>query len=233
MKKNLILFNLLLAVLAVLLGYQLRSRWVRYQSQHDVALLNPKAGRTDAGEKSVAAAREPSNYTAIVDNHLFSSDRNSVIPEDPEASAKPPGLKPILMGTLEFGEEPFALMVSDQPRDASSYKELKVGESLDGYTLVKILEQKVIMSVDGNEVEVRLNEPSKLVARDTGPTPQSSSGNAGRVITVGSSIGSSTGGPAVSTPAKGAIPPGTIVNGKRKIVVPSPFGPMESWEDVK
>ena len=105
------------------------------------------------------------SYVAIVDNNLFALDRNNVIPLDPQSSVvnKP---KPILTGILGFGGQDLALMLPADAKDSRDYRQLKIGDTIDGYTLVKFLDQKVTMSVGGKELEIPLSEPSKLVARD-------------------------------------------------------------------
>jgi hypothetical protein len=238
MKRSYILVNLLLLCSAAFFGYELKSYWSEYRLAHNIALLSPGSGVSETSPKAGVDSAGVSNYAAIVDNHLFSADRTNVIPLEAAAeTSKSAPPKPILMGTLQLDEDEFALMVSDAQRDNMNYKRLKVGESLDGYTLVKILDQKVMMKGEGKEVEVRLNEPSKMVAREIAPAASTAPGATGQVTTVGSgppatlSVRSgTTTGQAVP---KGAIPPGTVVNGRRKILVPSPFGMMESWEEVK
>jgi len=104
---------------------------------------------------------------------------------------------------------------------------------------VKILDQKVMMKADGKDVEVRLsvNEPSKMVARETQPTSPTAASGAGQVTSIGSggpiASGGATGTVTNQALPKGTIPVGTIVNGRRKKLVPSPFGMMETWEEVK
>jgi hypothetical protein len=91
---------------------------------------------------------------------------------DPEQPSRPEPTapKPVLMGTLELDEGEFALMLSGDPaKDTGAYRRIKVGDSLEGYKLLKILDQRVLMDLNGSAVEVRLNEPSKLVARDQTP----------------------------------------------------------------
>ena len=95
-----------------------------------------------------------------------------------------------------------------------------------------------MMKLEGKEVEVRLsvNEPSKMVARETPGGASTNAGGAGQVTSVGS--GPPSGAAASGTGAnqalpRGAIPVGTIINGRRKKLVPSPFGMMETWEEIK
>lgn len=238
-KRSYISINLLLLCSAAFLGYELRSQWNRYRSDHDITLLKSGSGVAESSSKTGINSAGVPNYAAIVDNDLFSADRTSVIPiEAPAESVKPAAPKPILMGTMRLDEDEFALMVSDSPKESTSYKRLKVGDALDGYTLVKILDQKVMMSSEGKDVEVRLsvNEPSKMVARDTQSGASAAAGAVGQVTSVGSGTpGVSAGGGTVTNQPlpKGTIPVGTILNGRRKKLVPSPFGMMETWEEVK
>jgi len=238
MKKSYILVSLLLLSSAALLSYELRRQWNAYRSTHNIALLNPGRGASDFSPKAGSSPGLVPNYATIVDNHLFSADRTNVIPPEASAEASKAAIpKPILMGTLQLDKDEFALMVSDTQRDNTDYKRLKVGESLDGYTLVKILDQKVMMQAEGKDVEVRLNEPSKMVAREIPSAASKTPASTGQVTSVGSGppAAPSARNEAVASQAvpKGAIPAGTVVNGRRKILVPSPFGMMESWEEVK
>jgi hypothetical protein len=239
MRKKLILIDFLLIGLAVYLGYQFKARWVSCQAEHNLLLLKQKNELKDSTQRSPTQPLSVPNYAAVVDNHLFNVERNNIIPVDPPAPpSKVVGPKPILMGTVGLGGEEFALMLSADKNESRQYKRVKVGESLGGYTLVQILDQKVLMIADEKEVEVRLNEPSQLVARDLAPnvTAAPGPGNAEQVTTIGTEptppISSGSINPNPAAPP-GGVPVGTIRDGRRKKLVPSPFGPMEAWEDIK
>src|SRR5262245_34927878 len=233
-KRRYILITLFLLGCAAFLGYELAAQWKEYRLTHNIALL--KAG-SEADTLSPKAGVGPvtiPNYSAIVDHDLFSADRTSVVPpEAPPEAAKPEVPKPILVGTMRFDEDEFALMLSDTPRDSTTYKRLKVGDVLDGYTLVKILDQKVMMKADGKDVEVRLSgsDASETVARETLAASPTAASGVGQVTSI-SSGGPITSGTAAGTMnqplPKGTIAVGTIVNGRRKKLVPSPFGMMET-----
>ena len=182
------------------------------------------------------------SYVNIVDNNLFALDRNNVIPPEPQASVvnQP---KPILSGILGFGGQDLALMLPANANDSRQYRQLKIGDAIDGYTLVKFLDQKVIMSVSGKEIEIPLSEPTKLVAREqTVAAPSQAtagSANTGRVTTVdpGADSTRSTAGnvPSQNPPAsRGQEPVGTVRDGKVMKSIPSPFGPFRIYtEDRK
>jgi hypothetical protein len=243
LKRRHILINLLLLGCAGFLAYELASQWNEYRLTHNVTLLKAVSGTSDLTPQPGAAPVVVPNYSAIVDNDLFSADRTSVVPpEAPAETAKAPPPKPILVGTMQLDDDQFALMISDSQKENANYKQLKVGDVLDGYTLVSILDQKVMMKADGRDVEVRLsvNEPSKLVARESQPPgPPAKAGSVGQVMSIGSATavapGATAGGGTVTNRPlpKGYIPEGTIVNGRRKKLVPSPFGMMETWEEIK
>ncbi len=231
MRRNLVLLDLLMLGLAVFLASQFKTQWRKYQTEYNLDLLNPKVDQGNPAQKPSSSAAEVANYSAIVDQNLFSTDRNNVLPPEPNAT-KSVGPKPILMGTMGLSGTQFALMIPSDSKEAPNYQKVNVGEVFQGYTLLKVLDQKVLMKADGQEVEVQINEPKKTPIREytqAGANP----GGAERVTSVGA-------GPAVSglpgpnqAPRVEAVPVGTVVNGKKKTLVPSPFGPMEAWVDTK
>ncbi|MCI0422063.1 MAG: hypothetical protein L0387_17670 [Acidobacteria bacterium] len=232
MKKQYLVLSLVLAGVALCQTYLLKKQWQRYRDGHNLASLRPQTAGQGGAPKSGDKQPEPPNYSAIVDNHLFVADRNSVIPPELVApEARTLGPKPFLMGIMTLSGEEVALMISADPRDGRDYRRLKVGESINEYRLMKILDQRVVMKANGKDVEVRLNEPAKLVARDLTPSAPTPSGGpqVTTVGTTGASSGASSGAPTQSV----AVPAGTIVGGKKKVVVASPFGPMETWVDAK
>jgi hypothetical protein len=239
MKKNLILADLGLAGLALLLGFQLKGQWGEYQAQNNLALLNPAAGQGNP-KQGPGTSTGIANYSAIVDNHLFTQDRSNMIPEEPASAAptKPIGPKPVLMGIMGFTDDQYAWMVSADPKESKAYRQLKTGDSFGEYRLMKIMDQSVLMNGRGEEVEIRLNDPAKLVARDTTPPAAASSADRS-VLTVGSATqGASTANtkPKVTGSSelpRGALAPGAIVGGRKKVLLQTPFGPQEIWQDVK
>ena len=233
-RRNLILLNLLFTGTALLLFHHLNSQRIQFWGSHNLTILNPGPERSSAAQNSAATPAPVTSYVAIVDNNLFALDRNNVIPPEPEASVinKP---KPTLTGILGFGGQDLALMLPADAKDSRDYRQLKIGDTIDGYTLVKFLDQKVTMSVGGKELEIPLSEPTKLVAREqTVAAPsQTTAGaaTAGRVTTLdlgGDSSRPSAGNvPNQNPPAsRDQAPVGTVVDGKVKRTIPSPFGPF-------
>ncbi|HVN80061.1 MAG TPA: hypothetical protein VMW38_13770 [Terriglobia bacterium] len=239
MRKKLILADLGLTGLALLLAFQLRGQWGEYQAQHNLALLNPAAGQ-GASKQGSGTSTGIANYSAIVDNHLFTQDRSNAIPEEPASAVptKPLGPKPVLMGIMGFTDDQYAWMVSADPKESKAYRQLKTGDSFGEYTLTKIMDQSVLMNARGEEVEIRLNDPAKLVAREYN-SPAAASTSEKQVLNVGSQgqgQAAANPKPSATSPTelpRGALPPGAIVGGRKKVLIQTPFGPQEIWQDVK
>ena len=225
--------NLALCATALLLAYQFRKQWHAYRTSHNSAQIQPQT--TQMTQLPGRASRqETPNYSAIVDKHLFNLERNNVIPVDPPPPSEPKvvGPKPILMGTMGLAGNNYALMVSGSGADSSLYRRLKVGEELDGYTLVKVLRDKVVMNADGKDLDVRIADQPR--PRSQPASAGVGAGSGSKVSAVGSA-GNSTSATSTSSPQvpTGDAPEGTVFNGRRKRIVPSPFGPTIVWEDVK
>ena len=235
MKRNLILANFALLATAVFIGVQLKSQWVEFGVQNNLQAFEGTKEQAPAGAKPGVQVREVSNYGAIVESLLFNPDRNSVVVADPTvAVAERPKPKPVLTGIVRLGAYDIALMLPAEGRDNSEYRRLKVGDSISGYTLVKCLDQKVLMSLDGKEVEIPISEPRHLVARDASPVTTGAGGSRSERVTTLSSV------PAAQTPTQPSaqptttqVPIGTVRQGKVLKSFPTPFGPMNMWVDEK
>ena len=232
-KRNLILLNLTLIGVALLLFHHLYSQRNEFWVSHNLSILNPKPDGVSAAQNPVTKPAPVTSYVAIVDNNLFSIDRNNVIPQELQAVVNKP--KPILTGILGFGGQDLALMLPADAKDSRDYRQLKIGDNIDGYILVKFLDQKVTMSIGGKELEIPLSEPTKLVARElavTAPSPPATgSANTARVTSIDLGADSTRSNAVnVSNPPPQAssdqAPVGTVVNGKVKRSIPSPFGPF-------
>ncbi len=102
MKRNWMLLNLALCVVALSLGYQLKKQWRAYSDTHSSAKIQPPRLSPSQLPANVSKGNVVPNYSSIVDQHLFNLERNNVIPADPQATTAPKVLapKPILMGTM-------------------------------------------------------------------------------------------------------------------------------------
>jgi hypothetical protein len=245
MKKNLIVLNLCLLGLVLFFFKQLRDSWVEYGQMHSLHSLNPpQTTGLSKSVKTATASDTASEFMAIVNNDLFVADRTNLMPPEPPPPPPPPKVsppKPVLCGIFRIGEEESVLMISNDPKSKGLQKRVRIGELMDKYKLEAILDQQVVMQAEGDEpVEIRLNEPAGIVPRDYSAGRASPAPAQPNVVMIGESAkktsaaaSTNINSPAVQAPPPPSVPAGTIVNGKRKVVTQTPFGNMESWEDVK
>ncbi|MBM3801033.1 MAG: hypothetical protein FJW26_01850 [Acidimicrobiia bacterium] len=236
MNRNWMLLNIALCSTALLLGYELRKQWRAYRIAHDSAKLQPQGAAAFQRPPSAPGSVVPPNYSAIVDKHLFNLERNNLVPPEPEPAAAMKVLapRPILMGTMGLSGSSYALMVSGSGRGSNIYRRLKVGEDLDGYRLVRVLHDKVVMSADGKELDVRIADQPRPRSQPTAYAGGVGAGGGTRVSALGSPASSAS----ATQPSAGQMPDpdapeGTVFNGRRKRIVASPFGPTTVWEDAK
>jgi type II secretory pathway component PulC len=235
MKRDLILANVALLATALFIGVHLKSQWVQFWVENNLQAFEGKKEQALAGTKPGVQLREVSNYGAIVESLLFNPDRNSVVVADPTvAIAERPKPRPVLTGIVGLGAYDIALMLPAEARDNSEYRRLKVGDSISGYTLVKCLDQKVLMSLDGKEVEIPISEPRHLVARDASPVTTGAAGSKSeRVTTLSSAPEAQNPTQPSAQPNATQVPIGTVRQGKVLKSFPTPFGPMNLWVDEK
>ncbi len=247
MKKNLIFLNLCLLGLALFFFKQLKDHWIEYEQMHSLHSLNPpQTASLSKSTKATAAPDAVSEYMAIVNNDLFAADRTNIIPPEPPPPPPPPKVsppKPVLCGIFRIGEEESVLMISTDSKSKGLQKRIRIGEMMDKYKLETISDQQVVMRAEGDEsVGIRLNEPAGIVPRDYSSERTSTLPSKPNVVTVGESgtkaatsspFANMNPRPVQTPPPPPSVPAGTVVNGKRKVVTQTPFGNMESWEDVK
>ncbi len=252
MKRRTVQVNLLLLALAALWVYVLAANWNAVEDRDRLDAPEP-------GPEATAASGRPSfrgsatDAAAIADHHLFHSDRNNDLPEEAmdeqEGQLRP---APVLMGTMGIGGEEVALMVSGSSRSSGGlYRRLKVGQKLDGYTLVRIERNGVVMKSGAREVSVGLHDRSRKparTARTTGPARTTAPARTTRSRTTGVGSGSSSTERRQSTDARRQsqsrsrrkqlprtweVPVGTVVEGKRLVEESTPFGPVRVWVEEK
>ena len=248
MKKNLVLLNVALLATAGLLAWSLLGQWRQFEAEH-------RLDRPDSGSPATAPHSQgpppptfASSFAAIVDHHLFNLDRSNDLPEElsegPQVELPP---MPVLMGMMGIGGEEVALMVPGGSGGSGSsgglYRRLKVGEQMDGYTLVRIETDRVVMTTGDREVRVGMDRRSRRprrTARTANPAqtaPPSATG-----VGAGRSSANRRQGTARRRSARSRsrrpvnlmnVPLGTVRDGKRLVEQQTPFGPVRVWHEDK
>lgn len=238
MKRRAVQVNLVLVGLAALWVYLLADNRGRFEAGQRLDPSETGPG-TVAASPRPASPGSPSDAAAIADHHLFHVDRHNDLPEEDSEAPEAVSLRlPVLMGTMGFGGEDYALMVSSDPNNPDRlYRRLKAGQVLDGYTLVRVETDGVVMRSHGGEVRIGINDkPRKRSARTRTQPRRTSSRSPRSASTSGSSRQPSS--------VRRARPPqrgfnaikeqvGTVRDGKRLVEQRTPFGPIKVWVEDK
>ena len=240
MLRRLIVLDVALVALLVMGGMKVKKDWKAFWPAHDVAAIQPKPHTYPpiaASGPSVASAVV--DWTEIPTRDPFSFDRNDVdivIAVPVEAPPpKPQGPKPILFGTFTLGNESTALVAAGTPGNKNlNSKPMKVGESIDGWTILSIGPKSMQVESGATKLTVITNDPTNappreivktvappapVVVQTIGvPAPVTSSGV---VAAPAPSAASSAPRPAPTDPGAGMPPPPDGMKYSN-----TPFGPM-------
>ncbi len=245
MKRKLVLLNIALLATAGLLAWTLLGQWRQFEAEHRMDRPGPGSGSPSAASEGPAPPTFASSFAAIVDHHLFNLDRSNDLPEElsdgPQEVLHP---APVLMGMMGLGGKEVALMVPGSSGSSGGlYRRLEVGEALDGYTLVRIETDRVVMKIGDREVGVgmdRRSRRSRRTSRTAGPAQTAAPSTTG--VGAGRSSGNRRQGTSRRNSARSArqratslmnTPVGTIRDGKRLIEQQTPFGPVKVWVEEK
>ena len=248
MKRKLWLLNF--ALIAALAGgaWRLRNE-ARELKARELATLKFKP-RTPPATPAPPAAPSPtvtaSSYLDIAQKMLWAKDRNSQVIVDPPKPPEPPKPLPPLPsvhGVMNLGDGPIAMM-SDQP--GSRHRAIHPGDMIGKFKLVSIEGEDMILAFEDRTVKKKLDElidrgqdagPATGGAPAQGATP--AGGGPATTVTAPSAPAGKPepGGKLTETlsacQAGDTSPPGTVVNGMRKVVNQTPFGPSCRWESIK
>jgi hypothetical protein len=240
MKRKLILLNIALVVLAAAASWQLRTRWLEGKAQERKVLAQsakpmvaPPPPALETPQPAKAAG-----YSEVAQKTLFSRDRNpNVVVEI--APPKPVPEFPVAYGIMSLGDEPSAILSAKSGERSRQYS---VGDKVGEFTLAEIENDGIVLEWDGRQFRKSLKDlrPAAPPA-PAAPAAAAPAGAAPTVVApVRTPVASPDPGPGAQTSeehrscqAGDTAPAGTIRNGYRKVLVPSPFGDMCRWDLVK
>jgi hypothetical protein len=241
MRKQTWVVNVLLLVVAAALGAKLRGDWIR-GAQRQRALDAPVKS-TGLAAEAFPGANVPlvPGTELIVQNNLFSPDRNNVVPEVIQHPPAPPD--PVLLGSMDLGT-PVALMTEGGPQPGP-VQQVKEGQEIGGYKVVKIAGDYVTVAYEGQEKKIQVqtaprqvNAPTQAYVEPARSTPRAAPA-AKTPPPETSGINKSwkgdtkTSGDMFGNGVPDTYPAGTVINGYKKMVHPWPFGGAQvSWEKV-
>ncbi len=247
MNRKIILLNVVLLAMAGWLCWTLRARWVEFhRHEHTVlAASGPKAKVFQPPANPLSKPFAATEYNDVAQKMLFSKDRNPnviVDPPPPPPPTPPPAPMPELpayYGTMALFGDPVVLL--SLPKGGQ--KKYHAGDMVGPFKLVSFDREKVVFDWDGKLVERKPEElkekaatqqqqaaaeqpptrvePVKLIPDPPPDAPK-----------VSEKIGADNGGGIRMCVAGDTTPPGTVVDGYKKVVTMNMFGQTCMWQQV-
>jgi hypothetical protein len=232
---------LLTAALPVAIGagvWRLPEAWVAARAREEAVLHRRVTPKSIAG--APAGPRiEPvlaTSYADIAEKMLFAKDRNpTVVVEVKPEPPKPMPKLPALYGVMNLLDGTTAIM-SEKPE--TRHVGVRPGEKIGEFTLVAVDRDEITFAWEGKEVTRKIDA---MIDR-AGPVPPAPSGmqRSGQAVVAvpPSQAQQARGDPAPGVEvAKGiracqrgdTSPAGTVADGYKKLVTPTPFGDSCRW----
>jgi hypothetical protein len=200
MAKKWIAINLLLLVIAGLLGWELRASILRFIAENDLAKIRPARSAKPATipQKPIASKQQekgqnPEDFSIIPNKTLFSDVRGNEIPVEAIKPPEPPPLtpKPILVGIIMIDNQYKALVIDPAATSADKRRPepKRIGDVYRGFTITAISADRIVLENGTRREIIPLHEGTKKgPAAKTAVVPT-------RVIAIG---GSATSGGAIT-----------------------------------
>jgi hypothetical protein len=231
MTRRILILDAALLVLLVVGVARFRREWMAFYPAHQISAIQPAAEVfRPLSTSSPSSGVTLEDWSEIPSRNPFSFDRTDIAIVAPVEPPKPTGPKPVLFGTMSLGGGPIAMLATGQPGNRNA-KPMKIGEMIDGWTIVEIDTKSVVIESNGSRETVIMNDPTAQIPRDSTRTLASSPGP--------SVVQASPAAPAplITPPANNttSVPPtvtSTAAPGqKRTRIMLTPFGPKVVEED--
>jgi hypothetical protein len=237
-KRKLLLLNLTLLALSVAAGVHLRREWIDARTREQ-EVLERRLRPVPAPRVAPLPAVEPvkaATYNEIAQKMLFSKDRNPIVVVEAPPPPKPvpmPAL-PLFHGVVDFGDGPMAIM-SEGPKGA--HRDYQPGDKVGAFKLVALNNEELVLEWEGKTITKRVDE---FIDRST-PAPAAAGQAAAAkaapvappVTTAAAAPGGDLNGGVKACQPGDTSPAGTVSDGMRKVIKPTPFGSRCYWESEK
>ena len=236
MLRRLLILNAGLIALLVIGAIKIRQDWQAFAPMHDLASIQPAPQTFPSLPAAVGATAAVSDWTEIPTKNPFSFDRTDVDLAVSVPTPPPPlGPKPILFGTFFLGLDRTAMIAPGQGASRNS-RPIKVGQTIDGWTVVEIASKSIQIESNGVRETVIMNDPSAQVPRDSTRTLAAGTPAVQPVLSVTTTQPSAQPINAFlpALPAEPPQPPPAAPGQpqRRTRVVMTPFGPRTIFEDL-
>ena len=237
MKRKLLLANLALLALSVAGGVHLRREWTESRDREQAVLrkgIRPVPPPPMTPLPATAPVKADS-YIDIAQKTLFSKDRNPVVVVEPPPPPKPvpmPAL-PLFHGVVDLGDGPMAIM-SLGPK--GPHRDYQPGDEVGAFKLVAVNNEKLVLEWEGKTITKKVDEIfDRTTAAAPAPAPAAGAPApvAPPVATAAAAPGGELNGGVKACQPGDTSPAGTVADGMRKVIKPTPFGSKCYWESEK
>lgn len=242
MTRKLMLLDLALALLVSFLAWQMRREWLEAHARAQ-AFLSTQVKQVPAPRLAPLPRVSPLAavlYAEVAQLNLFSKDRNPQVILDPVEPPKPKPIPafPVARGVLLWDGTPPVVLLSLRP--GGRQKGYHPGEQIGEWKIVSVDNQYVVFEWDGRQFKKRIDELMDRSGLETAqaPAPAPAPNAAPASKSLSDSKKSEHFVDVGSDDMRGCKPgddtaPGTVVEGFKKVVSPTPFGSACRWEQVK
>jgi hypothetical protein len=242
LKKKLILLDVALLGILVLLGSQLRQKYLQAQKREKAMLSRnvPAAAVPGLPALKKSAPLDATAYQDTVAKNLFSKDRNPTPIPDPPAPPPPPPPQPpfpVARGVMLWDGLPPTIVMSSQ-KGGADQRGYHPGEKVGEWKIVSIDNKYVVLEWSGKQFQKRIDElmdrtPILVADAAPPPQPQAAAAPASKSLSESKSGQGADMGAGIKACVSGdKTPTGTVVDGRKKIVSATPFGEVCRWEPV-
>jgi hypothetical protein len=239
MKRKLLLANLALLALTVAGAVHLRREWTEARAREQAVLLKPirPVPPPPSPPLPAAVAVRAADYNDIAQKMLFSKDRNPVVVVEPPPPPKvvPMPALPLFHGVLNLGDGPMAIL-SEGPK--GPHRDYQPGDKVGAFKLVAVNNDELVLEWEGQTITKKFDEIlDRGTAAPPAPGPAPAAAAAAPPPPPVATAAPLPGGdlsPGVKACVPGDTSPnGTVADGMRKVIRPSPFGSRCYWETDK
>jgi type II secretory pathway component PulC len=155
MLRNYFFINLILVIIIGFLGFELYKVFA-YSVDIPTELTSQKDNSVeDAETKYTEKTLKRDMFDVIAENDLFRPSRSAPLSTERKPEVAPSTTPPKLFGTIIINNDKTAILEDPETKTTRTYR---INESIAGYIVSDIYEDKVVLLRDGEEIEVKLRE---------------------------------------------------------------------------
>ena len=241
MNRKLLILDFVLAAVVVYAGFQLRNEWQAAKAREAATLRRPlnAAPAPQYTPLPVAPAVLASGYNDIAQKDLLDRSRNPtvVVEVPPPPPPKPMPPLPILHGVMNIDGVSAVLSANAN----APQEEVRPGGTIGQFKLVDVNTSEVTLEWDGQVIRKTVDELKEHIpppgqagaatreARTAQPAPAV---QAPAPVKENIGPGQITNFGTRTCNANDSFPNGAVVDGFRKVISATPFGPQCRWDPV-